>query len=74
MKMQPQGAKFSIVAHSTGSLVTYKSFEHDEFPRSHLITVYNLGGPLKLAPQLFSKDGPEILQKIISNFPHKDFG
>lgn len=55
--------KFSIIAHSSGSLVAYKAMSHEDFPKKMLSSIYTMGSSVKESQQKFNKDmAQELLE------------
>ena len=65
--------KFTIIAHSTGSLVAYKAMQYKNFPVNHLMNVFNLAGPLAEAPQQLSADVQALLDEVIEGYDPRRF-
>jgi len=50
-----ENVKFSLIAHSLGSLVTYKALSSPDFPVKTLSNIYSLAGPLAEEAQMFGR-------------------
>jgi len=71
MELYPSNQKFSIIAHSMGSLVAYLSTSAKKFPLERLSNIFCLAGALEESPQLFNSEATEALTRISSNYkPH----
>jgi alpha-beta hydrolase superfamily lysophospholipase len=68
MDQYPKGQKFSIIAHSMGSLVSYLATSSKKFPMDRLANVFCLAGALEESPQLFNSEISEIVKKVTTNY------
>eukprot|EP00347_Sterkiella_histriomuscorum_P022144 403331526 len=56
--------KFSLFAHSMGSVVAYLAMSSSKFPINQLQNVFTLAGPLEEAPQLFNDGIAYYINKV----------
>lgn len=65
MATYPKDQKFSIIAHSMGSVVGYLAAARSKkFPIEQLANVFSLAGPLEESPQLFNGEVSSLLHTI----------
>ena len=68
MDQYPKSQKFSIIAHSMGSLVAYLATSSKKFPMERLANVFCLAGALEESPQLFNSEISEIVKKVTTTY------
>jgi alpha-beta hydrolase superfamily lysophospholipase len=68
MDTYPGDQKFSIIAHSMGSLVGYLATHSKKFPVEKLANFFSLASALEESPQLFNGEITEILRKVTTTY------
>ena len=68
MDQYPKSQKFSIIAHSMGSVVSYLATSLKKFPMDRLANVFCLAGALEESPQLFNSEISEIVKRITTKY------